>query len=122
MQTSSRFFPSILIILLAAATLTACRTSGQTSTACGTEPGICISITDNACPAVTVAAGDQVTWVNEGEQEHLVQVETSEGEAVFDSGELQPGDSAAFTFSQAGSYAYLCSLEPELSGMITVEP
>ena len=63
---------------------------------------------------VTVAPGDSVTWTNAGKQPHTA---TGDG---FDTGTLKPGASGSATFSDAGSFAYVCSIHPNMRGTVRV--
>lgn len=85
-------------------------------------PGISLAITGDTCPSVTVNASDQVTWTNQDSQEHLIRVETLDGQLVFEATDLQPGDSASLSFPVARSYVYTCTPDEALTGTITVEP
>lgn len=59
---------------------------------------------DPAC--IKVAAGDTVTWKNEGMASHTVTAD--EGATTFDSKALGDGGEFQFTFSAAGTVAYYC--------------
>jgi LPXTG-motif cell wall-anchored protein len=65
---------------------------------------------------MTVAPGTTVTWVNNGQAPHT----STADDGAWDSGTLQPGESFSFTFDQAGTYTYLCSIHPDMTGAITV--
>jgi plastocyanin len=118
----SRFLMYSLIVLLATVSLTACRNATPVPPEGASAPGISVTITGSTCPSVTITVGDQVTWTNQDKQGHLIRIEPSVGELVFDSGELKPGDSASFTFPQAGNYSYVCSEDQDSTGLITVQP
>ena len=79
-----------------------------------------IQIADSAfgTATLTIRAGDTVTWNNADDRPHTV---TSE-DGAFDSGNLDEGASFSFTFSEAGTYAYLCEYHPDMRGTIIVEP
>lgn len=112
-----------LIVTLAALLLSAC--GGGTQSPGGSSssaPGITIEITGEVCPGVEVAAGDQVTWSNQDTRARLVRVETSAGEVLFEAGDLQPGDSASFTFTEVGEFSYVCSPNETIAGTIRVQP
>jgi hypothetical protein len=64
---------------------------------------------------VTVDQGDTVTWTNAGPAEP----HTATG-AGFDTGEVAVGSSGSATFAEAGSFAYVCSLHPEMTGKVEV--
>ena len=122
MRNFSRFLMYSLIVLLATVSLIACRNATPVPPEGASAPGISVTITGSTCPSVTITVGDQVTWTNQDKQGHLIRIEPSEGELVFDSGELKPGDSASFTFPQAGNYSYVCSEDQDSTGLITVQP
>jgi plastocyanin len=122
MRNFSRFSMYGLVILLAAISLTACRKATQMPPEGVSAPGISVTITGSTCPSLTVTAGDQVTWTNQDEEEHLIRIESGEGEVVAAFGELKPGDTASFTFPQAGTYSYVCSVDQDSTGLITVQP
>ena len=122
MRNFSRFLMYSLIVLLATVSLIACRNATPVPPEGASAPGISVTITGSTCPSVTITVGDQVTWTNQDKQGHLIRIEPFEGELVFDSGELKPGDSASFTFPQAGNYSYVCSEDQDSTGLITVQP
>jgi plastocyanin len=64
---------------------------------------------------VTVDQGDTVTWTNAGPAEP----HTATGDG-FDTGEVAVGSSGSATFAQAGSFAYVCTLHPQMSGTVEV--
>ena len=109
----------IFSVLVIASLLSACRSATPLATPSG--PGISVGITGDTCPNVVVQAGQQVTWTNQDSNEHVVRHNPAEGDVLFDSGTLQPGDVFAFTFSQPGIYTYECSADDVMTGMITVE-
>jgi plastocyanin len=39
---------------------------------------------------------------------------------AFNSGPLAPGASYSFTFTQQGTYGYLCTIHPNMIGSVTV--
>lgn len=110
-----------LVVLLIISTLTACSSAGETPASGSTVPGISVSITNSICPSIEISVNDQVTWANEDSIEHPLRVEYSDGQTMIDLGVLQPGDSASVTFPDAGNFSYLCSIDPESTGTITVE-
>ena len=55
-------------------------------------------------------------WTNDG----LVIHTTTSTDGVWDSAILNPGDTFSFTFDEAGTYEYLCSLHPTMVGTIVV--
>lgn len=63
--------------------------------------------------ALTVAAGDTVTFVNQDSAPHTA---TGGG---FDTGRLNKGQSAKVTIGAAGEFAYKCNFHPSMTGVIT---
>lgn len=65
---------------------------------------------------ITVPVGTTVTWTNNDNFTHSVQ--------LLDAGEVQmmrPGDSVTNQFAQAGLYRYICSLHPQdMKGTVLV--
>ncbi len=112
---------SILLgmVMLFGGFLAACQSTPLTTLS---SPGISVGITGNTCPSVVVQAGQQVAWTNQDSREHIVRDRSVEGDRLFNSGTLKPGDSFAVTFPQAGSYIYACSLDDAMTGTITIQP
>jgi LPXTG-motif cell wall-anchored protein len=77
-----------------------------------------VSIADfSFSPAsITVGVGETVTWSNNGPSDHTVTAE----DGSFDSGTMADGDSFAHTFSQAGTFAYVCAIHDEMKGTVVV--
>jgi plastocyanin len=63
---------------------------------------------------IDVKAGDTVTWRNSDEADH-----TATGKA-FDTGVLSKGSTGSFTFEQAGTFTYICSIHPSMHGTVRV--
>ncbi|MBI3859455.1 MAG: plastocyanin [Thaumarchaeota archaeon] len=63
--------------------------------------------------------GDTVTWANKDAASHTV---TSNTAGLFDSGNMVSGDSFSHTFSQAGTFSYVCTYHPWMKGNVTVSP
>jgi hypothetical protein len=81
-----------------------------------------VSITQDNCPSLEMRPGTQVTWTNQDTQEHVVWSEGPGGqEILFDSGELQSGDSFTFIFTEPGQFTYWCSADKAISGTITIQ-
>lgn len=73
---------------------------------------------DNAFePAtVVVAAGQPVKWTNHGALPHTV----TSSDQSFDSGVMEPGAEFRMSFDVPGSYPYICTLHPEMTGTVNV--
>ena len=64
---------------------------------------------------VTVSVGDTVTWTNNDGVGH-----TATGDD-FDTGTISGGATASVTFDTAGTFAYHCSIHPQMNGTVVVE-
>src|SRR4029453_6880188 len=64
-------------------------------------------------PSVTVAPGATVCWTNNGDFPHTA---TSSPAGGFDTGTLGYGQSARVQFPTAGTYDYLCTIHPFMTG------
>ncbi len=69
-------------------------------------------------PEVTVAAGDTVTWTNNDTVGHDV---TGDDFSSGEAGAMGGGDTFEFTFDQAGTFDYVCTVHPGMEGSVTVE-
>ena len=110
------------LVLLAVGVLVSCQFTATPTLVPMSEPGIGVGISDDSCPTVVVKVGQQISWTNQGRQEHIVRAKSVEGESGFESGVLKPGDSFAVTLTQPDVYEYDCSEDGSLTGQITVEP
>jgi plastocyanin len=81
--------------------------------------GTSVTIKDYAFtpPTLTVPAGTTVTWTNADAVPHTA----TASDGSFDSGNLSPGQSYAFTFSTPGSYPYVCQYHAGMHGTIVVQ-
>lgn len=64
----------------------------------------------------TIHVGDTITWTNSGQQPHTA----TASNGSFDTGILKHGASASHTFSQAGTFSYICSVHPYMKGTVVV--
>jgi amicyanin len=68
--------------------------------------------------SVTVKAGTTVTWTNNDQDPHTV---TSQGkDGPLKSATLNKGDTYQYTFTTAGTYEYLCTIHPFMTGTVVV--
>lgn len=86
-----------------------------TSTA-SSEVGVTIVSRAYQPPALTIEAGQTVTWTNRGFTPHTVTAVGGE----FDSGRLNVGETFKVTFSTPGTFAYACTIHPSMKGTVTV--
>lgn len=77
-----------------------------------------VQISDSAfgTQVLTVQVGDTVTWNNVDDRPHTV---TSAG--AFDSGNLDEGASFSFTFTEPGTYDYICEYHPDMRATVVVQ-
>jgi len=66
---------------------------------------------------LTIQVGDTVTWTNLDQVEHTATSTTG----AFDSGLLGQNESYSITFSEPGTYDYLCTPHPSMTGQIVVQ-
>ena len=64
---------------------------------------------------LTVKKGATVTWVNQDSANHTIKSD------IFNSPSLAQGDTFKFTFTNKGSFDYICSIHPTMQGNIIVE-
>lgn len=121
MKTSNLIRLCLWVVLISMS-ITACQSKVQFPANCANVPGICLTITNSNCPGVTINYGEQVSWINQDDQDHLIKVQSSDGQFIFGTDKLQPGSSASFTFPQAGTYSYACSEGQGSPGVIIVNP
>jgi plastocyanin len=77
-----------------------------------------VSIADFAFSprTVEIRVGDSVTWTNRDSVGHTA---TGSNDA-FDTGLLEEGESASVTFVRAGTYRYICTPHPNMTGTVVV--
>jgi plastocyanin len=66
---------------------------------------------------IQIKAGDSVNFVNNGPTQHTATASDGTG---WDTGLLDTGGSASFTFDQPGTYYYVCTPHPFMVGQILV--
>lgn len=69
---------------------------------------------------LTIPAGSTVTWTNQDTAPH--DVKTTSGPAAIHSPMLNKGGSWSFTFTTPGTYAYYCTVHPNMTARIVVQP
>jgi amicyanin len=68
--------------------------------------------------SLSVKVGSTVTWTNKDEEPHTV---VNPGGA-FRSQSLGSGGTYSFTFNTAGTFDYVCSIHPFMTGTVVVTP
>ena len=74
---------------------------------------------------LTVAAGTTVTWKNTGDASHSIlsgKLADNNDNPLFESGAtlIAPGKTFTFTFANAGTYDYFCTIHPWMTGQVIV--
>ena len=57
-----------------------------------------------------------MTWLNQDSAPHTATAE----DGSFDTGTLEEGKLKSETFKQAGTYAYICEIHPDMHGTVEV--
>jgi plastocyanin len=71
---------------------------------------------------LVVAAGTTVTFKNADALAHTITAENdSDAPPLFDSGDMPPGATWAYTFTKAGTYHYFCKYHAYMRGAIVVK-
>jgi plastocyanin len=65
---------------------------------------------------VTIEEGGKVIWINRDSAPHTATAE----DGSFDTGTLEEGKLASETFKKPGTYAYVCSIHPQMHGTVEV--
>jgi plastocyanin len=108
-----------LIVLGSIVILAACSTAGNAPSS-AESPEVQVKIINFSYDPVnlSVASGTTVQWTNEDSVPHTV---TSD-DGVWDSGAIAPGGTFTYTFEQAGTFAYHCTIHPNMKATIEVTP
>jgi plastocyanin len=67
--------------------------------------------------AMTVQAGSTVTWTNKDDEPHTVVSDSG----LFRSGAMDTNESFSYRFDKPGTYHYLCSIHPRMTGTVIVQ-
>jgi amicyanin len=92
--------------------------SATTADAPAPQGGTAVAISDfKFNPAtLTVPVGATVTWTNNDEEPHTIAAK----DGSFHSPGMDTHASYSFTFTTAGSYDYICSIHPFMTGTVVV--
>ena len=66
---------------------------------------------------ITIKKGDSVTWTNDDPMPHTISADDNS----FKSDYLSTGQSFNYTFNQAGTFGYHCSVHPSMKATVVVE-
>ena len=67
--------------------------------------------------SITIKAGDTLRWTNRDSAPHTV----SSDDNTFESGTMNQGQTFQFTFKTPGTYAYHCSVHPNMKATVVVQ-
>lgn len=106
---------AMAVAVLAVAALQGGSASGATATASGARS---VDIDHFAFhpPTLRIKRGGKVAFTNSSNVTH-----TATRAGSFDTGRIRPGKTKVVQFSQAGTFAYHCSIHPFMKGKIVVE-
>lgn len=65
---------------------------------------------------VTIEEGGKVIWINRDSAPHTATAE----DGSFDTGTLEEGKLKSESFKEPGTYAYICSIHPQMHGTVEV--
>lgn len=82
------------------------------------ETRVAINNFDFTPGELLVRAGTTVEWQNRAEGTPHT---TTSGDGTWDSGRLGAGGSFSFTFTEPGTYDYVCTIHPSMTGTVIVE-
>jgi plastocyanin len=66
---------------------------------------------------ITIKKGQSITWTNEDSAGHSATADDNS----WDTGVLSQGQSKAITFAKVGTYAYHCSIHPNMKAIVIVQ-
>ena len=66
---------------------------------------------------ITISKGATVTWTNSDSVPHTV----TGDDVDIESGNMNKGDTFAFTFTQQGEFNYHCSIHPAMKGRVVIQ-
>lgn len=69
---------------------------------------------------LTIQRGDSVEWINRDFIPHTATANDAQGAVVWDTGNLNKGESMGITFSSAGTQDYICLYHPSMTAEITI--
>jgi plastocyanin len=104
----------VVLVVLLAALVAGCGGSGESTPVATTEVKMAKSYRFDP-ETIEIQAGQKVTWTNEDNFTHTVEVEGKGDHKVG------RGDSVSLTFDKPGTYDYVCTLHShDMSGTVIV--
>ena len=108
------------VVLLVGSAFFATKSGAGSTEGRGEQPAATSVTIDNFSftpKEVTVSKGATVTWINHDDVPHTV----VSAEKKFKSKALDTDDRFSFTFTDAGTYGYFCSVHPIMTGKVIVK-
>jgi plastocyanin len=105
----SIFFTGLLFLLI-----TACNKDDNMVIDNGSENTVRIKSSTFSPVSIQVGLNSTVTWINDDNTVHTVTADNGS----FDSGDIAPGASFRYTFTNSGTYNYHCMHHPEMTGVV----
>lgn len=114
-----RRFSSAALVALSALALTACSTTDEPAAVAPTGPNV-VTVADMAYSpaALTIEAGETVTWFFDDTVQHDV-VGLDDASSLLNSSLMTTGEYSQ-TFDEPGTYEYVCTIHPNMTGTVTV--
>jgi plastocyanin len=116
MSRPLRFLLCLLIGFIGATAALLCRTPPALA---GTE-SVTMAHYAFSPASLTVRVGDTVTWTNTDQAPH--DVTTTSAPVPIHSPTLKTGMTWSYTFTTPGTYAYICSIHPDMHATLVVQP
>ncbi len=111
-----RFLALLVTALAATAIAVGCGGSGESSEPAATTEVEMVKSYRFDPKTIEVEAGATVTWTNEDNFTHTVQVDGQEDHKV------EPGERVSITFDEPGTYPYVCTLHRhDMEGEVVVK-
>lgn len=88
----------------------------ESSARAAASKSVAITDFDFTPSTVNINVGDTVTWTNRGPTDHTATAR----DRSFDSGNLKRGQTYSKRFDSAGTYAYICTPHPFMTGRVVV--
>jgi plastocyanin len=109
----------VMLHMLVVAVLAGCvPLVGWAAPAAAAEHSITISGYAYSPSAITITAGDTVTWTNKDEAPH--DVTTTSAPVAIHGATMSTGQSWSYRFTTPGTYSYICSIHPDMKASVTV--
>ncbi len=114
-MTSLRILFAAVAVLAAALFVAACGGAGESSEPVATTEVAMVKSYRFDPKTIEIEAGDTVTWTNEDNFTHTVQVDGQGDHKV------RQGESVSITFDEPGTYDYVCTLHSQdMDGTVIV--